>query len=71
MTYMERPEAIEFLKRILYIERKNELVRGINLDNHKVIDMWQRMNFLDNEAFRISGGLNKRRKLIDIANDME
>ena len=71
MTYMERAEAVEFLKRILFIERKTELVRGINIDNHKVIDVWERMNFIDNEAFRISGSLNKRRKLIDIANDME
>lgn len=33
--------------------------------------MWQRMNFLDGEAFRISGSLNKRHKLLEIANDME
>ena len=71
MTYMSKKEAVEFLKRILYIERKNEFVRGIDLEKHKVIEMWERMKFLDNEAFRISSSLNKRRKLLDIANDME
>ena len=68
---MSKKEAIEFLKRILYIERKNEFVKGIDLEKHKVIEMWERMKFLDNEAFRISSSLNKRRKLLDIANDME
>ena len=29
---MTRPEAIETLKRILFIERKIEFVKGINLD---------------------------------------
>lgn len=71
MNYQSKKEAVEFLKRILYIERKTELVRGINLETHKVIDMWERMNFLDREAFRIAASLNKRRKLMDIANDME
>lgn len=68
---MTRPEAIEALKRILFIERKTEFVKGINLDLHKVIDIWERMNFHDNEGFNISARLSKRRKLIDIANDME
>ena len=71
MSYMKKPEAIEFLKRIFYIENKTELVKGINLETHKVIDMWERMNFVDNEAFNISRGLSKRRNLTTIANDME
>ena len=32
MRNMTRPEAIETLKRILFIERKTEFVKGINLD---------------------------------------
>ena len=46
-------------------------MRGIDLEKHKVVDVWERMNFLDNEAFRISASLNKRSKLLDIANEME
>ena len=71
MTYMQKKQAIDFLKRILYVEGKNALIRGVDLENHKVIEMWERMNFLDCEAFRISGSLNRRRKLLEIANDME
>jgi len=71
MNFMERSEAIEFLRRILYIERKTELFRGDKLENHKVIEMWGKMNFADNEAFSIAHLLSKNMRLIDIANDME
>ena len=48
-----------------------EFVRGIDLETHKIIQMWEKINFGDKEAFRIVNQLSKRRKLIDIANDME
>ena len=51
MDYMNRKQAIDFLKRILYLERKSEHVKGLDLDTHKIIDMWERINFIDNEAF--------------------
>jgi len=71
MDYMEKKQAIEFLKRIIFIERKTEFIRGINLEKHKLIDIWEKMKFVDNEAFQISHSLSKRNKLIDIANAME
>lgn len=71
MKFLEKPEAIEMIKRIFYIERKMEYVRGIDLESHKVIDMWEKMNFKDEEGFKIVKSLSKRRSLIDIANDME
>ena len=71
MQNMEKTEAIEFLKRLLYLERKTEFLRGIDLETHKVIQMWEKSQFADKEAFRIVNQLTKRRKLIDIANDME
>ena len=71
MNYLTRKEAVDLLKRILFIERKTQLIRGIDLDSHKVIEMWERMNFLDREAFRIASCLNKRRKLLEIADDMD
>ena len=30
-----------------------EFIRGIDLESHKVIEMWERINFADKEAFRI------------------
>ena len=71
MKYLTKDEAVEMLKRILFIERKTQLIRGINLDDHEVIEMWRRMNFLDREAFRIASCLNQRRQLLEIAYDME
>ena len=71
LNYLTRTEAVELLQRIIYIEGKQALVKGINLETHKVIDMWEKLNFIDNEGFNISGRLSKRRKLIDIANDMQ
>lgn len=71
MKFLEKPEAIEMIKRIFYIERKMEYIRGIDLESHKVIDMWERMNFKDEEGFKIVRSLSKRRSLIEIANDME
>lgn len=54
MENMEKPEAIEFLKRILYLERKMEFLRGIDLDNHKIIQVWEQMGFPDKEAYHIA-----------------
>ena len=71
LNYLTRTEAVELLQRIIYIEGKTALVKGINLETHKVMDMWEKLNFIDNEGFNISGRLSKRRKLIDIANDMQ
>ena len=34
---MNKEEAIEFLKRLLYLENKMEYIRDIDLENHKVI----------------------------------
>ena len=53
MQNMEKTEAIEFLKRLLYLERKTEFLRGIDLETHKVIQMWEKSQFADKEAFRI------------------
>ena len=48
-----------------------EYIRDIDLENHKVIEMWERINYADKEAFKIVNQLSKKRKLMDIANDME
>lgn len=71
MPNLEKTEAVEFLKRILYLERKTEFVRGIDLENHKVVQIWEQMGFPDKKAFQIANQLSKKRQLIDIANEME
>ena len=54
MRNMEKPEALEFLKRILFLEKKMEFLRGIDLETHKVVRVWERMGFPDKEAFHIA-----------------
>ena len=71
MTYLKRHQAIELLKRVLYLERKMEFVRGENLDDSNVINLWEKMNFVDNEAFAIARRLSKQRKLADVVKDMQ
>lgn len=54
MHNLEKPEALELLRRILFLERKTEFLRGIDLENHKVVRVWERMGFPDKEAFHIA-----------------
>ena len=68
---MTKPEAIEYIRRIFYVERKMEYLKNIDLESHKVIEMWEKLNFRDEEGHKIVRSLSKRRSLVDIANDME
>ena len=43
MHYMKKPEAVEFLRRLLYLERKSDHIRGIDLEQHKLIEQWERI----------------------------
>ena len=56
---------------MLLVQGKSELVKKVNLETHKVIDMWQKMNFADNWAQTIAQRISKKCSLMDIANDME
>ena len=68
---MDRREAVQFLRRVFEVERKLEFVKKDNLEGHKIIDEWEKINFVDDEAFNIARKLCKERSLTDIANDME
>lgn len=68
---MDRLEALQFLGRVFEVERKLEFVKKDNLERHKIIDEWEKINFVDDEAFNIARKLSHTRSLTDIANDME
>lgn len=37
MTYLTKSQAVDLLKRILYVEGKTALIKGVDLESHKVI----------------------------------
>ena len=71
MMSLKKPEAIDFLKRIMYLEKKMEFIRDIDLETHKIVNVWERMGFPDKHAFHIVNQLSKKRGLLDIADEMD
>ena len=71
MQHLVKNEALELLQRLLFLERKTEFIKGIDIEKHKVIQMWEKNNFADKIAFRIVNQLSDGQKLDEIAEDME
>ena len=68
---LARSDAIEWLKRVIYVSGKSGFVRGDKIERHKIIDVWERHNFDDDLAFSISKKLSEKMKLLNIAEEME
>ena len=68
---LQKNEAIDFLKRLLFLEKKMEFIRDIDIENHKIVNVWERMGFPDKQAFYIVNQLSKRRGLMEIADEMD
>ena len=51
MEYLNKTQACEFLKRMLIVGKKWDLVENKNLSKHKIMDIWGEMNYFDTYAF--------------------
>ena len=60
---LSKDEAVNFLKRVLQIERKYEFVKTQDLAAHPIIGHWEKLLFEDKFAFDVSRNLNENKDL--------
>ena len=71
LNFLTRKEALEFLTRVFQVEKKWDLVKRYDLAKHRIMDIWENMNFSDDYAFHLSRMLTTKKNLDQIADEIE
>jgi glycine betaine/choline ABC-type transport system substrate-binding protein len=53
------------------VEKKWDLVKRYDLSKHRIMDIWEKMNFSDDYAFHLSRMLTTKKNLDQIADEIE